>query len=216
MLEEEISIDPSRDDLKWLLRLDKTIHERMLEDSGWEEGSRYPWKRDPIYICSSAISWIMSDGSLSNPRAKLPSSSLRDDRILPGLLTSNHPSSPPGDRSDRVPSLTEAALRCLSNLPRPQIETIPALFPEDTPHHVTGAVQTLLDMEDPAGKICSVCARKYVIERAEWVEYWHYVPDSMYCSHDLLFLPFLRRACSWGCALDARRINDSLEQLKTT
>ncbi|KAG8624088.1 hypothetical protein KVT40_009064 [Elsinoe batatas] len=68
---------------------------------------------------------------------------------------------------------------------------------------VTGPIQHMLKhlQQNRTARLpsCSVCGRQYLFKRAEWVEYWHCNMSSSSVPSHLLFLPFMRRTCSWGC-----------------
>ena len=60
-------------------------------------------------------------------------------------------------------------------------------------------IDELRKVEEEGPRICSVCRQTYIVPRAERVEFWM-SPD--WKGYTDFGLPFLRRACSPGCADD--------------
>ena len=115
-------------------------------------------------------------------------------------LTSRDPSS--------VPSLRELALRACTRSAQLTRFLDPA-DPDDVLSYYPGPVFQLLTaakrVRDAGGQECSVCGRRFVIARVEWVEWWDCVPfqsgskSARKSGQDLDPVPFLRRGCSWRC-----------------
>ncbi|KAK7605710.1 hypothetical protein JOL62DRAFT_529400, partial [Phyllosticta paracitricarpa] len=97
----------------------------------------------------------------------------------------------------RVPSLFELALRSAAGTSKPH--TLRNLLSDESPSPVIRGLEETERVLNAGGQICSICSKPYIQPGAEWVEYWHYA-DTLVCRADDSFLPFLRRACSLGCA----------------
>ncbi|KAK7512335.1 hypothetical protein IWZ03DRAFT_316973 [Phyllosticta citriasiana] len=98
----------------------------------------------------------------------------------------------------RVPSLFELALRSAAGTSKPH--TLRNLLSDESPSPVIRGLEEMERVLNAGGQICSICSKPYIQPGAEWVEYWHYA-DTLVCRADDSFLPFLRRACSLGCAV---------------
>lgn len=161
-----------------------------------------PYNYHPAFIASTPVTFFRFDGTLA-PYSQTPPTALPlDVRHLPAsLLGSVAP--PPTTASIYAPSLLDLAFRVSTqHLSHAQILS---LLPSDTPLHllqVLDAAENVRKTNGSAQQDCSACGRPFVIARTEWIEYWHCAPDTFCCPTDELFLPFLRRGCSWGCAFD--------------
>jgi len=152
------------------------------------------WKRHPVYIASTPVIFFSISGTplSTNPA---PSATGHQQRLIPGTMLDFSLTIP--SQASHSPSLLELAARECSI--SPQVSELADLLPTDAPEAVLRAVRLAEKAKEEGGRVCSVCSRSYVIPRAEWIEYWHYVPDTLTSSIDELFLPFLRRTCSWKC-----------------
>jgi len=172
--------------------------------------SHVAWKKDPIYLSSTEVTLFHVDGTHVRSSPPPPSTAEEDATIPPAAADYNLvlPSAADEQRPSRVPSLFEAALlSCSDHLPIPFLKDY---LSEDAPETVLRALNHAQDVIEDGGRYCSVCKRRYVQARAEWIEYWHCSPESLHVRDAELFLPFLRRACSWVCALDAHLENRGL------
>lgn len=156
----------------------------------------------PAFIASTPVTFFRFDGTLA-PDSQIPPTALPlDVRHLPASL-SGQAASPPGTSSMYAPSLLDLAIRVSTqHLSHAQILS---LLPPDAPSHilqVLDAAENIRKTNGSAQRDCSICGRPFIIARTEWIEYWHYTPDSLFCAADDLFWPFLRRGCSWRCAFD--------------
>lgn len=107
-----------------------------------------------------------------------------------------------------TPSLFEAALR--SCMQSPDLNSLQSYMPKDTPDHIKCAIQLAQDVTAQGGRQCSICGNQFVIARAEWIEFWYtrrnptHLDTQVASRMDGLTTPFLRRVCSWRCALRAK------------
>ena len=115
---------------------------------------------------------------------------------------------PTNSSASTVPSLRELALRACTRSAQLTRFLDPA-DPDDVLSYYPDPVFRLLTsakrVRDAGGQQCSVCGRRFVIARTEWVEWWDCVPfesgskSARKSGQDLYPVPFLRRGCSWGC-----------------
>jgi Leucine-rich repeat (LRR) protein len=103
----------------------------------------------------------------------------------------------------RVPSLTELALlRCSESSNLNQLSNY---LPSDTSVEVLQLLETAKKVKDEGEKVCSVCGRKFVVARSEWIEWWDCIPPSdperppRRRIDTLPIPPLLRQGCSWLC-----------------
>lgn len=97
-----------------------------------------------------------------------------------------------------VRSLFSLCLKSASSVPG--LTQLPALLPDDTSPIVQRGLEVAIQAQNEGGRTCSACKRDYIVPRAEWVEY-HYIhhSDRRGRGIDEMFVPFLRRVCSWAC-----------------
>ncbi|KAF2092827.1 hypothetical protein NA57DRAFT_81975 [Rhizodiscina lignyota] len=188
---------------KWSKRsyhqsMDGDSNEHLLRLSPKEDYMirRQLLKARPMLIASSPVAYLNLFGSPNQLGARAPSA--MTDEELQGFF--DDPSTSPAQDGPKAHSLVELALKeCSASDSLSQLHT---LLPEDSPRHVVDALDNAQQVKQTGGKRCSVCGRSYVIPRTEWIEYWHYVPGEMKCSFSELFVPFLRKGCSWKCVPD--------------
>lgn len=151
----------------------------------------------PVYVASTPVTYFDFDGSTPRSMPSAPSqlSSNTDLLSASDTPTKNKPTTCRNPSTSLAPSLFESCLRTAYKY----VELEGASFsgmPDVLADGLEIARRTLSD----GMSTCSVCQQQYIIARAEWIEYWH-VPQDYNCfCYDELFLPFLRRACSWTCA----------------
>lgn len=151
-------------------------------------------KIKPIFVAASPVIYLDNSGLPQRLGAKA-CSDMSDDEIR-GLFD-DPPPPPPVEVRSPVPSLLELSLQeCCST---PSLSHIHSLMPPDAPSHLLAALSTAQTVKETGGKSCSICGRDYIMPRTEWLEYHHYVPDALKCSFSELWIPFLRRGCSWQC-----------------
>jgi hypothetical protein len=97
-----------------------------------------------------------------------------------------------------VRSLFSLCLKSASSVPG--LQQLPSLLPDDISPSVQRGLKIAIQAHNEGGRKCSTCKRAYIVPRAEWVEY-HYIhhPDRRGRGIDEMFIPFLRRVCSWAC-----------------
>ncbi|KAF2456736.1 hypothetical protein BDY21DRAFT_42128 [Lineolata rhizophorae] len=197
--------------LRWVRGLEKTLYLRMKADghSGKHSpttrenlrcrcgrGGALCFKVDPVYMASTPPALLKSDGSPIQGSATPPS------RVQERVIPAGNPDiefAHAGHLESRVPSLFELCLRtCASASLSTQLQE---LLPPGCPSQIVSGLDEATKARE--GRLCSVCRSKYVIARAEWIQYWHHDPDSLTWTPGSLFLPFLRRACSPKCAAEA-------------
>ncbi|KAF4552412.1 Hypothetical protein D9617_10g073930 [Elsinoe fawcettii] len=146
----------------------------------------------PVFGAASTVRYFDMSGNILRQYARLPTAA--SPEAWPADLNSRPDPSLPASNS---PSLFELAARGLGKHYPEHIPSLVAQAGWSSPVQTT--LQTLKQHRTSRLPTCSVCRREYLFKRAEWVEYWHCnMNDSTVPSH-LLFLPFMRRACSWGC-----------------
>jgi len=161
------------------------------------------WKKNPIYLGSSEVTLFNSDGSQVQSTPLPPSAAEESAVIAPAAATYElkFPVGADGPKCSRVRSLFEAAL--LTSCDHVDLSSVNDCFEDSLPATVTKALNSAQGVLDEGGRNCSVCHRRYIQPRAEWVEYWHCISEPLQHASDQMSLPFLRRACSWSCASEA-------------
>ncbi|KAF2157105.1 hypothetical protein K461DRAFT_264049 [Myriangium duriaei CBS 260.36] len=150
----------------------------------------------PVFCAASKIRYFEIDGTIHRDSVEnIPSSSLACFEAKP-----DRPNKAPGSAS-RAQSLFEAASRAVrQHLPLMEIAT--SSYREN--FEPIGKIMALCgELKHQHLPSCSVCGRQYLFKRAEWIEYWHCNVNGDLKSPHFDFLPFMRRACSWGCAEEA-------------
>lgn len=209
-------------DLEWYSKIQRELAVRMRR-IGWKNlkytkyalssdrtmkyDAHVVWKKDPIYLGSTKVTLFNLDGTLVRNSPPAPSNA-EEDAIIPPAPAGYElvlPSDTDCSSMSRVPSLFEVALlSCSDYTPLLAMEDF---LSYDAPITIRRALGVAQQVAGDGGRNCSVCRRRYIQARAEWIEYWHCAPDSLQCTTDEVFLPFLRRTCSWVCAMDAFREN---------
>jgi hypothetical protein len=180
-------------------------------------------RHQTILLAATAVCLLDITGRPVDARTKmLPSETSMDQMILPARLLAVpeppivcnvpgqviksidacRPAIAPTVYRQRVHSLFSLSLASASTVP--ELNHLPSLLPEDTPDTVTRGLDHALEARRVGGRTCHVCQRSYIVPRAEWFEY--HVLSNMFEDERLveygfedLFVPFLRRVCSWGC-----------------
>ncbi|KAL0258328.1 hypothetical protein SLS55_007504 [Diplodia seriata] len=212
--EDEFENGDEKEQLVWSLWLHESLLQKMREEanaSKFADGtssSQVPfkppaWKQEPVFIASTTVTVLEFDGRLGSGSPQKPSSTSYETTSFPTPSVGHTPAADIPPSSSRVPSLFELSLRSAARAV-PNAEFLRDLLPLDTPNPVLRALDDAIKVQQNGGQLCSVCKKEYILPRAEWIEYWHYVPDSLVCSGDDAFLPFLRRACSLGCAASVK------------
>ncbi|EER23293.1 Leucine Rich Repeat family protein [Coccidioides posadasii C735 delta SOWgp] len=166
---------------------DAPVSERLKPNTYSGDANPKVWL--PIHIANSPVSYFDMEGHPLSHSDTLP---------------------PP----NRAQSLRELSLQaCLRS---PQVSHFLDLTildaPEeehpDFPAFVVRLLRLAKQVKLTGDRTCSVCARTYVVPRAEWVEWWDCTPYEngskipRVAGQRLWPLPFLRRGCSWACGRD--------------
>jgi hypothetical protein len=150
----------------------------------------------PRYIARTLVSYYEQDGNLIKGSPQLPSSNSEE---YPIIIETNQgtygvPSSPwfAPTSTSKVSSLFTTTLQmALESL---EVDTIRGYLGPDIP---SSAEAILTRAEENAAdgygifRKCHVCHKKYVMARAEWIEFWKRGLGE--------FLPLKVSVCSWGC-----------------
>lgn len=130
---------------------------------------------------------------------------------LPALPRSVRESNAAAVSFSRVPSLMEIALRSCSRTA--QREQLPEYLEAGDPHHLADTLRDLNAQAEANGNTgtvpCSTCRRPVVKPLAQWIEWWDLGMIALrdkgsigalnVSELDKLSVPFMKRACSWGC-----------------
>lgn len=167
----------------------------------------HAWKKDPIYLGSSHITYFDINGTCTRETQLLfPPPSTLPEHTTTIPVQRNNVTPYPTDSTNTVqhnaaPSLFSLALKtCVNAFTLPESDSD---IPPGIPEHVTRMLRQGKEALKQGGWNCSVCGKEYVMPAAEWIEYWHCSPDVATPPRpeaEDLYLPFLRRACKWGCA----------------
>lgn len=119
------------------------------------------------------------------------------------------PEAPTARPASNTPSLLELCVKTWADTPNmPNLdEYLNGDYPEKLQHLMDDA-RTLRETEAP-GRKCTICERRFVIPRTEWIEWWEIEqsPSGPVTSEETVRprdiiesqLPFMRRGCSWRC-----------------
>ncbi|KAK5107365.1 hypothetical protein LTR62_001345 [Meristemomyces frigidus] len=178
-------------------RMLRTQHLRAASQAGQE--LHFP-EEELIYLASSAVRYMGVDGTPVRPAGAI---TLPRDMDWSATMdpTAHRPSS---SGSTTVPSLFELALRAIqsTNDLSEFLPERPATSAADyalSPSLTSAFRQAAINTATHGNESCSTCGRKYVVARAEWMEYWYHGYPSQQLGPEAT-LPFLRKACSWDCA----------------
>ena len=150
----------------------------------------------PLYQVTSQIAYLDINGRPCRDSPPAPSTAAF---YKPGPLSKNLELNRRSQtaNTNHIPSLLEVALRTCSD--SSLTDQLLLDIPEDGPHSLHQLINFARLARDAGGTNCSVCKRKYIVPRAEWIEWW----AVWFATPPLL--PLLRRACSWGCAATVER-----------
>ena len=204
---QSISDPDTMKEAAWFAKLHQSYADILCRQDESKPGSRVSWNTvRPLYMSSTPVVYFDVDGSPIDINSfpvpsRIPHTNHNLLFTLP--LDEGHHIMEPS--ACRVHSLFELATSRAQNVPT--LSQLHKLLPEDSPSTVFNALQTATTIREEEGeRRCSICNRSYVIPRTEWVEFWHRVPVHVLTPErltasglDELFLPFLRRGCSWGC-----------------
>ncbi|KFZ14847.1 hypothetical protein V502_05873 [Pseudogymnoascus sp. VKM F-4520 (FW-2644)] len=119
------------------------------------------------------------------------------------------PEAPAARPASNTPSLLELCVKTWADTPNmPNLdEYMNGDYPEKLQHLLDDA-RNLRETEAP-GRKCTICERRFVIPRTEWIEWWQIEqsPSGPVTSEETVRprdiiesqLPFMRRGCSWRC-----------------
>lgn len=165
--------------------------------NGGDEDATPKKKRDAreqlIFIAPSRILYMDSDGSVMRPQ--LVAGTSGENAWEAPVLEPQHP--PATEASTRAPSLFELALR--SAQLNYDLRDVTTTLPSTTPPTISRALEQAARGVEYGNECCSTCNKRFVIPRAEWLEYWFHGHDYYDLSEERI-LPFKRKACSWACA----------------
>jgi len=180
-------------------------------------------KHNTILIAATSICYLDTAGHPVHPEMPLPSTLPPDETILPARLIKVPPSpallNEPGKEIDSLDALRpprpmasatkHSSVRSLFSLclrsgsSAVDVRQLRDLLPDNVSPLAQIGLDAAIQAQQEGGRTCSMCRRTYIIPRAEWVEYHHILHREQLSSDiDLLFVPFLRRVCSWACVPD--------------
>jgi Leucine-rich repeat (LRR) protein len=205
--ETATSLDSRRDAL-WFAKLHHYFHDRRekIDEASQKEAASWDTVH-PLYMSSTPVVYLNIDGSPVDSTGSPPPSAIphTDTSILATIALDDGPQTTRCAQASSVHSLFELSTKVAAQSPSPS--DLIALLPPDTPQPVIRALELANTVKEEEGqRFCSVCGRSYIIPRAEWIEFWHRIPVNPInpemltdIGMDELFLPFLRRGCSWHC-----------------
>ncbi|USP79699.1 hypothetical protein yc1106_06973 [Curvularia clavata] len=155
----------------------------------------------PHYMARTLVSYYDQTGTLLHGSPALPCS---NDEKYPVIIETNRgtygvPSSPlfAPPSSSRVPSLVTTALT--RSLEMDSVADLRRMISGDGEFEIPRAAEKILTRADENAasgysvfRECHMCHKKYVVARAEWIEFW--------MSHlGTGLVPLKVSVCSWGC-----------------
>lgn len=156
----------------------------------------------PIYAASSSVTFFDVCGRSIADASAQPTAA-----VLPGI---NIPLRDITNQDSKTTSLLDIALRSASSSTHVRNMPVGAFDSLELPEMALNHLKSALMIDKTELPRCSVCERHYMIKRAEWIEWWCVKPRVINTAPQNLFTPYMRRACSRGCALEV--IKDRAEQ----
>lgn len=172
----------------WYNMLLRTAHEWLARKA------QTPYSQcGPIFAATTEVTYYDMDGAqLRSQHGSAHTTSTGGFTALAGS-----PSLPTGFCSN-APSLFELAVQSCRASPWLRPSTASELLTYVPPRVEQGIHMALESKGRPLHR-CSVCRRLYVMKRAEWIEYWYCDAGGPDLRAPKAFLPFERKACSFGC-----------------
>lgn len=155
----------------------------------------------PRYIARTLVAYYDQTGTLLHGSPALPCS---DDEKYPIIIETSRgtygvPSSPwfAPPSSSKIHSLVTTTLT--RSLQMDSVADLRRMISDDGEYEIPRAAEKILARadENAAGgycvfRKCHMCHKKYVVARAEWIEFWK-------TNLSVDFLPLKVSVCSWGC-----------------
>jgi len=145
----------------------------------------------PIFAASTEVTYYDTDGAPLRSQHELVHAGSGN-----GFGAIAGSPSLPSEWCSKAPSLFEIAVRSCTTSSWLREVTAELLY---VPPRVEQGIRMALDSKARSLHVCSVCQRRCIIKRAEWIEYWYCNKDDPSIPTRLAFLPFTRKACSFGC-----------------
>lgn len=184
-----------RQDLELRLKLGRLKRTNYLQEASRAGAEITICKEQLIYLSSSAVRFFDVGGSpLRHDRSSMQIDD--DPESIYKAVTDPMANAPEPAEFTHVPSLFELSLRTIQatyNL------SDPSTYPTDIPRSVSDAFQQAAKGVEMGNEKCSVCGKEFIIARAEWMEFWFCGFPAQEALTRESILPFLRRACGWGC-----------------
>lgn len=143
-----------------------------------------------------------------------------EDLARPASVSITDTSCRSAQRLSRVPSLLELALRSCSRTS--QLPFLPSYLPDDAPAHLPDLLRRIVTQGDTnanSGALpCSSCRRRVIVPAARWIEWWDLrklrIQNEPANTSSVVFnlgvVPFMKRACSYGCLPKATEVDSLL------
>lgn len=184
-----------RGELELRLKLGRMLRIQYLQEASRAGRELRLGREELIHLASSAIRYFGPDGTILRHTGAPRTETVDYSAVLDPTATI-----PPIYGSAAAPSLFELTLRSLQtnynlddflqHLPDSNISSSLAFAIRQAAANVAGN----------GNETCATCGKSSIIARAEWMEYWfHGFPSQQEVLAESV-LPFLRKACSWGCA----------------
>ena len=146
-----------------------------------------------IFLVSSGVRYIGVDG------APCRTTSAWDNDAMSAVIIGPTNDPPESEASAAAPSLFELALRSVQN--SYTLTQLRELSTDELAPRVSTGLEDVALGAEYNNESCSTCGQHYVIARALWFEYWFFgMPEQEELTQESV-LPFLRKACSWACAV---------------
>ncbi|KAI1818591.1 hypothetical protein GGS20DRAFT_194260 [Poronia punctata] len=167
------------------------------------------------------LPWNGSDDAQSEQHVILETDDLSTASTphVPGRAPTN------ADRPSRVLSLFELALKSASRASKTW--DLAACLTPQTPTNIRKGIERIASQSSWNGNSgclpCSTCGRQVVTPTAQWIEWWDISSNRSYSRNKSTWtldplsmnatenaVPFLKRACSWGCGPKAMEVGQCL------
>ncbi len=155
----------------------------------------------PRILAASPVTYFGIDSTRLRASPVAPSLLAKSQKLFSAAPPFYVPNPPVSSSWSSAPSLVELALRSSTSFA--DMNELSEMLSGGGPEVLPRLIREAESSKSMGGKKCSVCGKKYILARTEWMEWYVYLPQDAFPprSTEVFFgqLPLLRRGCSWRC-----------------